>query len=75
MHDAAGFDQVQPTVSSRSAGYADYMQTQDFQDGLQLLLQAAEQQRPAAYMCAEMVSNKAAKHVQTQQWLHKTCEY
>lgn len=31
------------------------MQSQGFLDGLQLLLQAAEAQGPAAYMCAEMV--------------------
>ncbi|WIA42237.1 hypothetical protein OEZ86_008254 [Tetradesmus obliquus] len=36
-------------------GYADYMQSQSFSDGLQLLLQAAEARGPAAYMCAEMM--------------------
>jgi ferredoxin len=43
-----------------SAGYADYMQFQEFQEGLKQLLQEAEAHCPAAYMCAEMVSRAAA---------------
>jgi hypothetical protein len=39
-------------------GYADYMQCQEFEDGLQQLLQEAEVHGTAAYMCAEMVSRQ-----------------
>ncbi|KAF6252225.1 hypothetical protein COO60DRAFT_545755 [Scenedesmus sp. NREL 46B-D3] len=36
-------------------GYADYMQCQDFRNGLKCLLQAADAKGPAACMCAEMM--------------------
>lgn len=39
------------------AGYADYMQTDAFRDGIEQLKQLAAAEGPAAVMCAEAVSS------------------
>lgn len=43
------------------AGYADYMQTQEFEEGVQQLAQAAQVHGPTAIMCAEAVSSSSSR--------------